>query len=303
MTQTDSLSPSSEDRIRTFARRHVPPHPAPVARRDLALAVAMGRITPELAALYGVHDGLMLDQCDIFDVKEMMEHPAQDAIRRAFPGAVMFGWDRSGYLFFVDAQNSMYRGAGAIFAVDKVYIEPATCLLCAPDLASFLEATETGRMPWFGPRLIDEQTKALREAIVQNPDRVDTRPGGIPQDIAQAAEAAGVHLGRGYIALLQISDGLLFPQSGLTIFGRDQVGPVRKGDTGYCRFGTGPNGITLAVTSEATARPADLVLQMSGEDLGSARALGRVLDVVTHWITEGPDDLYAHLQQQKGLGS
>lgn len=302
MTKTVSVPPSSEDRIRTFARKHVPPHPAPAVRRDLALAVAMGRITPQLATLYEVHDGLMLDQCDIFDVKEMMEHPAQSAIRRAFPGAVMFGWDRSGYMFFVDAQNSMYRGAGAIFAVDKVYIEPATCLLCAPDLASFLEATETGRMPWFGPRLIDQQTTALREAIAQHPDRVDTRPGGTPQDIAQAAEAAGVHLGRGYIALLQISDGFLFPQSGVTVFGRDRLGPVRKGDTGHCRFGTGPNGITLAITSEATARPADLVLQMSGEDIASARALGRVLDVVTHWITEGTDDLFWR-PQQKGVGS
>lgn len=301
--QTVTSPPPSEGRVKSFARRHVPPRPAPVARRDLALAVAMGRITPELAALYEVHDGLMLDQCDIFDVKEMMEHPAQATIGRAFPGAVMFGWDRSGYLFFIDAQNSMYRGAGAVFAVDKVYIEPATCLLCAPDLASFLEATETCRMPWFGPRLIDQQIMALRDAIAQHHHRVDTRPGGTAQEIAQAALTAGVHLGRGHIALLQISDGILLPQSGVTVFGRDQLGPVKEGDPRHCRFGKVPGGRTLAITSQGTARPADLVLLKASDDLASARALGRVLDVVTRWITEGTDDLHWNPEQPKGNGS
>ncbi|MEJ8560064.1 hypothetical protein QTO30_01600 [Yoonia sp. GPGPB17] len=298
-----TVLPSSEDRVTAFAKRHLPPHPAPVARTDLALALAMGRLTPALAALYGVHDGLMLHAYDVFDLQEAAAHPAQSVVQRAFPGAVLFGWDRSGYVFFVDAQNVLYRGAGAIFAVDKVYVEPSTCVLCAPDLATFLESTETGRPPWYGTRLIDQQITALRDAISAHPSHVDTRPGSTATDITDAAKAASVSPGRGHIALLEVTDGLLLPQAGVTVFGKDELGPVKGDIPGYCRFGTGPGSLVLTITNADAARPTDLILKSFGNDPGSAAAVGPVLDVVTGWIIAGDIHLPDTPDAQNGNAS
>ena len=277
-----------ETRVANFARQHLPPVPRAVERTTLVSALALGHITPALASLFAQQDGLMVSMLDVFDLSEARQHAANPAIQSAFPGAVLFGWDRSGYLFFEDAKNSMDRGAGAIFAVDKIYIGPGTCILCALDLASFLEASVDDRPPWFAPRLIDQQTKALRHALAEHPERVETRPPKSPAEIAEGAQQAGVALGAGHLALLSISDGLLFPATGQEVFGVQDLQALPF--DGFSRFGTAPSQPLLAITGLGANRPVDLVLEMTVEtDAAASPSLGRVLDVVTRWV-RGTDE-------------
>lgn len=281
MTTSQNISQTQRD-VAAFARAHVPPAQHPVARDTLLPALALGHVSPALAALYSENDGLMLDRLDVFSLQDARQHPAGSALSAAFPGAVLFGWDRSGYLFFEDVKGSMGQGEGAVFAVDKIYVTPGTCILCAPDLAEFLARSIDGRPPWFAPRLIDVQTEALRRALDENSNRVETRPPKSSAEIAAVTGDAGLGIGMGHLAVLRISDGFLFPQSGIEIYG---LGDLRALPTrGLCRFGEGAAPRSFAITGTQAARPVDMVLDISvAGDTDAAPSLGRVLDVVTAW--------------------
>lgn len=268
----------------------------PAAREPLALALADGRIPLELGVLYQRADGLTLDSIDVFDLQDALEWSGTRELAREFPGAAVFGWDRAGYVFFIDAADSLHRGGGVVFAVDKVYLAPHTCVPCAPDLATFLAGTAAGETPWRGVRLLDEQVARLRELLRVRSDRVDTRPP-LPGDRLFATVAArGVELTFGLAAFYGVVDGMRFVRTGLVIDGAGTLEPVLStrradGTFGAIWFGSVPRGPRLAVSAADWDRPSDLVLQLSdGADPVSAPAYGRLFDTLNGWLASDADN-------------
>lgn len=253
----------------------------------ISLALANGELTPELARILSETYGLELTDTDIFGFEEAREHPAWDRIRAQFPGSVLFGWNRSSEVFFIDAEDSLHEGAGAVFAVDKSYIEPATVRLLAPELLTFLRNASSDLPDWSQPFQMDVLIERLRMAIQSHPDRIDARPGLGRHEIADRTAARGMVLAGTYSAFLEIANGMRFVRSGLEIFGLDELTPI--GEENPARlFLCGRDRqreITLAITGNGLARPSDLLLQMgASENLISAPSYGRVLNTLIAWI-------------------
>jgi hypothetical protein len=259
----------------------------PAPRALLAPAMADGRVPLELATLYQAANGLILDECEIWDLADTLDHTGRAAIAREYPGGAAFGWNRSDRVLVLDAADTMHAGAGAVLAVDSVYAGPESAVLCAADLGSFLDAAAPGNRPWRAPRLIDQQAGRLAQQIAQRPDRVDARPPLAPAQLAATLAARGLAPADQLRACLEIADGLRFARTGLQIAGAADLaqvpGPV--GAVGAIRIGRVAGGPDLVVTTAGGARPSDLVLQLfPGGDLLSAPSFGRLLPVLTGWI-------------------
>lgn len=254
---------------------------------QIALAQATGELTPELAQILRQSYGLELPEIDIFGFEEAREHPAWSMVRSVFPGGVLIGWDRSSELFFIDAENSMHEGPGAVFAVDKVYLEASTVRLIAADLTEFLDMAAEAAPHWQLPFHVDTLIGKLRRAIETHPERIDARPGLGRLAIADRLATRDIVLAGTYAAFLEVANGMRFVRSGLEIFSIDQLRPVddtKPSRLLLCGQDT-KRAINLVITGPGLSRPGDLLLQMDKRaDLASAPSYGRFLPTVIGWI-------------------
>lgn len=269
---------------------------SPAPRPALAHAMADGRVPPELGALYQASDGLSLDEGEVWDLADMLDFSGRERIAREYPGGAAFGWNRSDVVFVLDAEGSMHAGAGAVLGVDSVYPGPESAVLCAPDLGSFVTGVAAGARPWRAPRLIRQQATQLAELIALRPDRVDARPPLSPDDRAAALAMREVDPGPELRALLEMSDGLRFARSGLTIAGARELSAypgLRRADgaAAAIRIGRIADGPDLVVTTAGAPRPTDLVLQVRPDtDPLAAPAFGRLLPVLAGWIASDAEN-------------
>lgn len=268
----------------------------PADRAILAQAMADGSLPVELAALYQIADGLILPGADVWDLPDLLSYAGRSAIARDYPGAAAFGDNRSDKVFVLDAADTMHGGPGAVLAVDSVYTGPESAVLCAPDLARFLELLHQGERPWRGPKLVDVQAAQLAELIARRPDRVDARPPLDPEECARRIARREVAPGAELLAFLAVADGLRFARTGLVIGGAGELVPQpgsRRPDgmPWLIRLGTVPDGPDLVVTAPGGPRPSDLVLQLAcGADPMAAPSFGRLLPVLIGWIASDAEN-------------
>lgn len=260
---------------------------------QIALALANGELTSELAEILRITYGIELPTTDLFGFEEARNHPAWSAIRHEFPGGVLIGWNRASELFFVDAGDTLHAGAGAVFAVDKVYVEPSSVRLIAPDLATFLELASAQQPDLSQPYYTDALTDRLRTVIETYPERVDAGPPLGRFAIADKAAARNLILPGTYAAFLEVANGLRFVRSGLEIFSLEQLGPIgteRPARLLHCGHDE-KRKVDLAITAKGLSRPSDLLLQMgASDDLASAPSYGRLLNTLIEWIESDAEE-------------
>ncbi|PJR10707.1 hypothetical protein [Sinorhizobium meliloti] len=276
--------------VEAAVKRLAGPAARPAARSQLAMAMADGSVPLELAVLYQVTDGLILNEAEIWDLGDTLGYAGRVAVTREYPLGVAFGWNRSDVVFVLDAGDTMHAGAGSVLAVDSVYTGPESAVHCAPDLGSFLEAVSRGERPWRAARLIDRQAAKLAQLISHYTDRVDARPPLPEATLAAAIASREVSPGAELLAFLGIANGLRFTRTGLEIAGAADLAPVPgirrpDGAPGAIRVGRVAKGPELIVTAPGWARPSDLVLQLAhGGDPLEAPSFGRLLPVLIGWI-------------------
>lgn len=272
------------------AARLAGPTARPVPRERLLRPMADGLIPPELGAVFQHVDGLSLDECDVWDIADTLAFSGAAAIAREYPGGVVFGWNRADVLLMIDAGDSLHAGAGAIIGLDKIYFEPGTAVVCAPDLAAFLAEAAPGRHPWRGETQMQRQGREFAGLLNMHRDRVDSRPPLTGEEVVAAAARAEVQLTDGLMELYRITGGLRFARSGLLIEGPQGLRPVpgsarADGVPAAIRIGGLPNGPDLVLTVPGGERPSELVLQWRpGTDYRSSPAFGRLFPTLIGWI-------------------
>lgn len=283
-------------RVETSVRKLAGAGAQPAPRASLSQAMADGSLPLELAALFQIANGLTLDEADIWDLDDTLDYAGRAAIARDYPGAAAFGWNRSDVVLVLDAADTMHCGPGAILAVDSVYPGPESAVLCAPDLGAFLAAATAGHRPWRGVRIIDQQASDLARLIAARPDRVDALLPMPEQERLATIVRREVVPGAELAAYLSIANGLRFARSGLRIAGAGELSPVPgslgpDGVPGAILIGRAASGEELIVTTPASRRPSDLVLQRRpGGDLQTAPSFGRLLPVLIGWIASDAEN-------------
>src|SRR5262249_7449348 len=103
---------------------------------------------PELRELYRRADGGTLGGIDIFKLHEVEDVNFLQGYRDVFPGAVFFASDGGGWFFFIDTNDAVRFGAGAIVWMDRSAAERKFCRYVAASLDELLSALLASDWPW-----------------------------------------------------------------------------------------------------------------------------------------------------------
>lgn len=120
----------------------------PAPAELLASARDRGWLNPSLETLYGLVDGVSFGTGELWNLEDVLDSAWVERCNTAFPGGVVIGGNGSDIVFVVDAADSLGRGPGAVFGVDKVYFEAATAKFCGKNLGTLLSALQADEKPW-----------------------------------------------------------------------------------------------------------------------------------------------------------
>jgi hypothetical protein len=123
--------------------------PKPRIKRVDAIFAKLPAV-PELRELYVRADGGSLGGVDVFTLHELEDVNFLQGYRDAFPGAVFFASDGGGWFFFIDTNDAVGCGAGAIIMMDRSAASRRFCTFVTASLGELLSALLDGERPWKG---------------------------------------------------------------------------------------------------------------------------------------------------------
>jgi hypothetical protein len=192
------------------------PNPAPAeGALDRATRTVKAPMPAELRAIYERANGATVGQVDVFTLGEYEDVNKTLAKKMRF--ATFFASDGSDGFFFVDRDDALHRGQGAVFWVDRGHVARGECIPCGVALYPFLLSAGAGLVTWDGPRLKEDSGGRLKAALAKHAAHVEARPPAAMADLLRASDRVGVFLPESLRQFLRVADGLV--AGDVTLFG------------------------------------------------------------------------------------
>jgi hypothetical protein len=275
---------------------------APAGDAELAAArLAAGRQIPAELEEYWRLGGFAssIGQVNFFSRKDFLDvsldqksHPAD-----YLPSAIYVASDGGDGCFFVDTDDSLGRGAGAVFWTDRALRVPSQTVPVGKTIAEFLAAVGAGQHPWVGPNLRAIEMASLKVALDQCRDRWHGHAPAEEEALWDASERIGVRLPIELERLLGIADGMTIPAAGMTVYGQARLAPVDtaldlQGQPRAIWFAEDSHGGRYAVTLAGWREPdgGQVVQVQPGELPQQGPLLGPLPRVMVEWLEQGKPD-------------
>jgi hypothetical protein len=263
---------------------------------DETFAKLPNKPSPELRLMYEHSNGGYINELEIFVLFEMEQVNSDKSYFRDFPSAIFFASDGGSGWFFIDTNDDMGHGEGAIFWVDRGSMTWGLTIHCADSLEEFLLIVADGKRPWFEKEDLTRQSTNDMLALLDKEDKKwHANPATSFEELTAAVERIGAALPYPLRLLLKKSNGLIFLETGVVIANVSQ----------FKAFGTVPNvqappaiifaqeqNSQYAITTPMWASLTNVeylsegfvIRLMAGQTLQQAKVLGWLPYVIEEWL-------------------
>jgi hypothetical protein len=273
-----------------------PPTPE---RKDEVAQLVPASMPDRLKTLLAAAHGAYLGSINLFSLDELEDvHRAQDHLFTYMPSVIFFASDGGDGFFFMDPDNTLGQGEGAIFWIYRGSTVPKNSVPCGEDLEAFLTSLAQGEEVWKGPSLEERAIAQMLETLDAHRDRWTGRQGAGLSDVLDIADRHRLRAPKVLEKLLRRSNGVVFLQVGIRIWGAQKIKRLEGTSLdGYqplaLLIGEDESGNAYAITHRD--RPADVpqgwpclegwVIRLpAGQLLEEAETLGYLPDLVIEWV-------------------
>jgi hypothetical protein len=275
--------------------------PTEAVKEEVAQLVPRNPMPENLKTLLARAHGAYLGgwSVSLFTLDELEDvNNRQDSLFTYVPSAIFFASDGGDGFFFVDTANRLGRGDEAVFWVYRGGVVPPRCVPCGRNLVAFLTSFLRGEKVWKGPSLEELAIDRMLEALDTYQDRWTGGTGAKLGDIIRVADRNSLRLPQVLQKLLRRSDGIVFPRTGVTVWGTEAIQRLDLTFSGGYRpraylMGQDSRGNPLAITlDDDPARVPSgwpylegwLVPLISGRPAQEAQTWGYLPELVLAWL-------------------
>ena len=281
MAGSTNFSTSSARRSRRTIRRR--------RRSSDAAVLAVGNVPTELVDLYRRMDGANVGRVEIHDLDLFEEANGRRSADRRW--AVEFAGDGGSGAFFVDSEDRLGGGRGAVYWKELADDTPAESRFIARDVPGLLRwaATASGH-PGDLPAVRGRRIAAMTDAFASHRSAWIGQPGASWVALRDDEDHVGWPLPEDLKRLYMVTDGARIPSVGVTILPRAELHPLAGEDTGQgppaVVFALGPPDVRYAVTIQGWREPdgGHVIRLDPGADPAVAPLLGPLPDLVVGWL-------------------
>jgi hypothetical protein len=273
----------------------------PTAEReeDVAQLVSRNPMPDDLKTLLARAHGAYVGSINLFTLDELEDvNNLQDFLFTYIPSAVFFASDGGDGFFFVDTDDSLGCGEGAVFWVYRGGVRPNRCVFCGRDLIEFLTSFLDEEEVWKNPSLEEQAIGKMLVALDAKQDQWIGSAGARLMDVIGISDRYNLRAPKVLDKLLRKSNGIVFTAANSTLWSTEMIKPVESA------FSTGDRPLALLIGEDKAGNqyaithytdPSEVpqgwpylegrVARLTpGRPLEEAQSLGYLPDVVLEWL-------------------